>query len=86
MDSLGAIIEWVGYLHWVMGGDLNHIQILEEKRGGNRVLNKISESFSEKIPKWDLIDLKIANHIFTWSNKRMRERKIASRRDRFPLS
>jgi len=62
------------------------IKCLEEKKGGQITLGKISEVFSKKIFDLDLVDVETTNNLYTWSNKRSRYRHIVSRLDRFLLS
>jgi len=70
----------------VVGGDFNIIRCLEEKKGGQIILSKISEGLSRKINELELVDLETTNNLYTWSNKRTGDRHIASRLDRFLLS
>ncbi len=75
LDSLIKISDWVGGENWLMEGDFNMINSLEEKKGGIRNLSKTSYKFIECM-----------DNIFTWNNKRTRGRNIASRLDRFLVS
>ena len=76
----------VGPHPWVMGGDFNLIQILEEKIGGIRKLILFNERFREVIEAINLVDVRTSNNIFTWNNKPSRDRSIASRLDHFLVS
>ena len=59
------------------------VRIPEEKKGGIRNLNPISEYFNEVIANLDLVDVRMSNSIYTWNNKRTRDRSIACRLDHF---
>jgi len=60
----------VGHMWWIVGGDLNIILTLEEKRGGKKRLEQYSFTLRNLIEHLKLVDIKIGNGSFTWSNKR----------------
>ena len=62
------------------------IRNLDEKKGGIRHLNPISEYFNEVIDNLELIDVRTNNGIFTWYNKRTGDRGISCRLDHFLVS
>jgi hypothetical protein len=55
----------VDQFRWIIGGDFNIILYLEEKKGGNRRLNKNSEGFQKIIEDLHLIDIEARNDTFT---------------------
>lgn len=59
---------------------------LLEKKGGTRKLNKDSKAFLDFINTAKLVDVHLKSGAFTWNNRRVGERQIASRLDRFLIS
>lgn len=83
LESLNATKAWVGDRHWTLGEYFNLICSLDEKKGGHGTLSHHSEAFNDKIGEWGLVNLRPTNHIFNWTNKRIGNRHIASRLNRF---
>ena len=67
----------------ILVGDLNVILSQDEKRGGSLVRDPIRETVDDIILEWDLMDAKPSSGKYTWNNKRIRPRHIASRLDGF---
>lgn len=86
LDSLEYLAGWADHRHWVLGGDFNLITSLQEKKGGTRKLEPISERLNTLIHHLKLVDVRTSNGLFTWNNKRTGENAVASRLDRFLLS
>ena len=86
MDSLRMIKGMSEGKPWILGGGFNLIRNLDEKKGGIRHLNPISEYFNEVIDNLELIDVRTNNGIFTWNNKRTGDRGISCRVDHFLVS
>ena len=76
----------VGQGHWILGGDFNIIRSLEEEKGGIRTLSRVSTTFNKVIEDVHLVDVQTPNGFYTWQNKRLGPRHIASRLDRFLVS
>lgn len=72
--------------HWLMGGHFNIIQSLEKKKAGIRSLSGISKAFNLLIEELHLVDILTPNGFYTWKNKCLGKRHIASRLDRFLVS
>lgn len=72
-----------GHLPCIVGGDINMITSLLEKKHGQRRIDKYSESFKEFIEETNLIDMETVNGCFTCSNKRGGKHQVASRLHRF---
>ena len=86
LDSLGMINGMTEGKPGIIGGELNLIRNLEEKKGGIRQLNPINDSFNEVIDNLKLIDVRTNNDNFTWNDKRTGDRGIAYRLDHFLVS
>ena len=86
LDSLHGLKEEANGLSWILGGDFNIIQSLEEKKGGLRRMTQVNELFNQTIEDLSLVDLRTANSTFTWHNNRTGDRSIACRLDRFLIS
>jgi hypothetical protein len=67
----------------ILGGDLNVTMAQEEKRGGSIVRDPAREWVEDLVSTWDLIDIKPAKGLYTWTNKRIGPGNIVSRLDRF---
>jgi exonuclease III len=67
----------------ILGGDLNVTLAQEEKRGGTIVRDPAREWVEDLISAWDLVDIKPAKGLYTWTNKRVGPGHIAARLDRF---
>lgn len=74
------------YLPWILAGDLNAVTSLEEKWGGNVRLDSASTLLKDNIALLNLVDIKLSNGLFTWSNRRCGEAAISERLDRFLVS
>ena len=55
---------------WILGGDFKLVQNLDEKKGGIRKLNPISEYFNEFLANLELVNVIMTNGTFTWNNKK----------------
>lgn len=86
LSNLESLKEWVENDHWLIGGDFNIIQSLEEKKGGIRLISVASTLFNTFIDEMKLVDIRSTNELFTWQNKQFGERHIASSLDRFLVS
>ena len=71
---------------WILGGGFNLVRNLDEKKGGIRQLNPISEYFNEVIDNLELVDARTTNGSFTWNNKKTGDRGITCRLDHFLVS
>ena len=69
-------MEFIAELHDVMeksvvlvmiGGDFNLVRNVSDKNNG-QINNNWSFLFNDWINKWALVDMKLANRSFTWSN------------------
>lgn len=60
----------------VLGGDINIIISVQEKKGGNSWLDSISMEFDDLIETFCLVDIPIINGCFTWNNRRGEESNI----------
>jgi hypothetical protein len=69
LKILSDIGNLVGNQKWILGGDLNIILNLEEKKGGIRRLDKDSENIQRMIENLHLIDIETWNGTFTWKNR-----------------
>lgn len=67
-------------------GDFNLVLRLEEKKGGLSHLDPSSELLRENVDLLHLIDIKLANGIFMWNNRRGGEDAILQCLDRFIVS
>ena len=74
------------YLPWIIAGDFNAILDLSEKRGGNARLEPSSIFLWDNMSALNLMDIKPSNGQFTWNNRRVGDRCIAERLDRFMVS
>ena len=61
-------------LPWLLVGDLNEIQFLSEKEGGNPRPPQYMEAFQNAIDDCGLRDLGYIGDRFTWQRGRIRER------------
>ena len=59
---------------------------MEEKKGGIRTLSGVSTTFNKLIEELHLVDVHTPNGFYTWQNKSLGMRHIASRLDRFLVS
>jgi len=71
---------------WIIGGDFNMITKLEEKQGGRIRMDQENVHFKDFIQNNSLIDLQFCNGTHTWSNRRAKKYKIASKLDRFLIT
>ena len=67
----------------IVAGDLNVTLATNEKKGGLLVRDPSREWVEDIILGWDLLDIKPAKGIFTWTNKRIGPGHVAARLDRF---
>ena len=67
----------------MVGGHFNLIASLEVKKGGRCNMEEGSEAFTKTIEDLGLVDIILGEGWFSWNNKRMGERHIASILDRF---
>jgi hypothetical protein len=74
------------YLPWIIAGDFNAILDLTEKWGGTVRLEPSFVLFRDNILALNLVDIKPSNGKFTWNNRRVGDRCIAERLDRFLVS
>jgi exonuclease III len=83
-------LEWISNhivsQRWILGGNLNMITGLEQKKGGTRTLGNDSEHFNQIIGLLNLIDVETNNGPFTWSNRRSGAQHVSNRLDRFLIS
>ena len=86
LDSLHGLKEEADGLPWILGGDINIIQSLEEKKGGLQRMTQVNEIFNQTIEDLSLVDLRTANSTFTWHNNRTGDRSIACHLDHFLIS
>ncbi|CAL1412167.1 unnamed protein product [Linum trigynum] len=68
---------------WLVGGDLNQIEGLEEKTGGRRADDVEMSRFTCCFTEAGLNDLSLRGYEFTWENRRGHEGYIEERLDRF---
>ena len=73
-------------VHWVVGGYFNLMTSLEEHKGGMCRMEEECETFIETIEELGLVDIIPREGWFTWNNKRMGDRHIASILDRFMVT
>ena len=74
MESLGMLKRASEGQTWILGGDLNLVRNLKEKKGRLRKIIPISEYFIEVIDNLELVDFRTTNGTFTWNNKRTGDR------------
>ena len=67
--------------YWMIGGDLNMILNLSEKKGGTRREDPEMELFRDLLTDLKLVDIPTVNGIFTWNNRRGEIHQITSRLD-----
>ena len=67
----------------ILARDLNIILNPNEKRGGSRSRDPITDMVEDLIMTWNLIDIKPASGKYTWTNRRFGPGHIAARLDRF---
>jgi len=67
----------------ILAGDLNLTLSLNEKRGGSRSRDPITDMVEDIIMTWNLTDIKPATGKYTWTNRRFGPGHIAARLDRF---
>lgn len=67
-------------------GDFNMIRSLDEKKGGVRTISAATNLFNEFIEESNLVDIRTTNGMVIWQNKRIGDRHIVSRLDRFLVS
>jgi hypothetical protein len=83
-------LEWISNhiasQRWILGGDLNMIIGLEQKKGGTHTLGNDSEHFNQIIGLLNLIDVETNNRPFTWSNRRSGAQHVSNILDRFLIS
>lgn len=65
LDEIRNMQEWVGQDHWLIGGDFNLIQSLEEKKGGIGTQSEISSAFNMVIEDLHLVDVQTPNGFHT---------------------
>ena len=46
LEELRSLKTWVGWDHWIVGGDFILIRTLEEKKGGIRSLSRVNTTFN----------------------------------------
>ena len=83
LDFLGWVKDLTEIGKWVIGGDLNLISNLEEKKDGRQSLNKFKEAFNNFLTQIPMVDMEIGVGWFTWNNKCGGEHIVASHLDRF---
>jgi len=83
LESLESMETWVGQGHQIVGGNFNMIINMEDKKGSQRHLSNTNQCFGEVIDELNLVDVKMENSLFTWHNKQIGERYIASQLDIF---
>ena len=69
LESLGMLKLALGGKPWILRGDLNLVRNLDDKKGGIRKLNPISEYLNEVIANLEMVDVRMTNGTFTWNNK-----------------
>eukprot|EP00253_Pinus_taeda_P009219 PITA_09219 len=84
--SLSEFLEQNSPSNLVLGGDLNIILDLKEKKGGIQSKDPFSRIVGSLIQRWDLVDLKPVKGKFTWTNNRTGDNHIAARLDRFLIN
>eukprot|EP00253_Pinus_taeda_P015595 PITA_15595 len=84
--SLSEFLELNSPSNLVLGGDLNIILDLKEKKGGIQSKDPFSRTVGSLIQRWDLVDLKPVKGKFTWTNNRTGDNHIAARLDRFLIN
>ena len=67
----------------ILAGDLNITLSTKEKRGGSIVRDPLRENVEDIMRDWDLEDVKPAQGLYTWTNRRTGPGHIAARLDRF---
>jgi hypothetical protein len=55
----------VGHKRWIVGGDINIILTLEEKRGGKKRLDLDNIKLRDLIDRLKLVDIETSNKPFT---------------------
>ena len=86
LDSIFGIKAIAEDKSWILGGHLNLIKNLDEKKGGIHNLNSASNHFNAVIDDLNLIDVRTSNGIFTWNKKQAGDRGIAYHLDHFLIS
>jgi len=86
LDSLMELRDRHVDVPWILGGDLNMIKSLLEKKQGTRTLSKYSTTFQTFMDNMKLVDTDMSNGRFTWKNKRGGESQVSSKLDRFIIS
>ena len=86
LKTLSNLKTCMPFEHWVVGGDFNLITSLEEKKGGRCCLEEECNLFRDTIEDLGLLDITPGVGWFTWNNKRIGDRHIASRLDHFLVS
>eukprot|EP00253_Pinus_taeda_P014967 PITA_14967 len=84
--SLSEFLELNSPSNMVLGGDLNIILDLKEKKGGIQSKDPFSRTVGSLIQRWVLVDLKPVKGKFTWTNNRTGDNHIAARLDRFLIN
>ncbi|XP_062073105.1 uncharacterized protein LOC133777487 isoform X1 [Humulus lupulus] len=69
--------------HWCLGGDFNVVRRVDEKLNSKSITRSM-KNFDALIREMNLVDPKLQNGRYTWSN--FRQRPICSRLDRFLFS
>ena len=70
LEALTDLRNRINGIPWILGGDFNMIKSLLEKKGGTRVLSKVSLAFKSFTKNLKLVDSDSDNGFFTWNNKR----------------
>ena len=95
IDFQGKLLVWNNihlvrslcpYLPWIIVGDFNAILYLSEKWGANARLEPSFALLRDNMTTLNLVDIKPSNGHFTWNNRRVGDRCIAKRLDRFMVS
>lgn len=66
-------------------GDFNSTLSTNEKWGGSIVRDPLCERLEDIILKWDLLNMKFRNNIYTWSNRWLGSHHIVAHIDRIML-
>jgi exonuclease III len=83
LNHLSWLNSRIPYQNWIIGGYLNILTSLTEKKGGIRRLDRDSFALQALIRDLKLADLQTNNGVYTWNNRRGGERQVASRLDKF---
>jgi len=86
IDSLKDLKNRQEGIPWILGGDFNMIKSLLEKKGGTKVLARVSLAFQSFTEDMNLVDSELSNGFFTWNNKSGGEAWVAPKLDRFLIS